>query len=224
MPAFEEERRDVLSAVERIAAAGLVSGSSGNVSRRIATADGDLIAVTASSVPYHRFTLDDVLVVDFDVEPVVGDGVPSSESLTHVAIYRARPDVAAVIHTHSVHASAFAVAGRTIPAVLDEQVVILGGTIEVAEYGSSASEDLAAKCVDALGVRAAVLLRQHGVVGVGRELEEAVDVVEPVERIAEVHVLSTILGGANELAPDVVAREQQIYRMLHGFAAADSGA
>lgn len=222
MPAFEEERREVLQAVQRIAAVGLVSGSSGNVSRRITTADGDLIAVTASSVPYDRFTVDDVLVVDFDVEPVVGDGVPSSESLTHLAIYNARPDVGAVIHTHSIHASAFAVAGRQIPPVLDEQVIILGGVIEVAAYGSSASEDLADKCVAALGVRAAVLLRQHGVVGVGRQLGEAVAVVELVERIAQVHVLSTMLGGANELAADVVAREQQVYRMLHGFGPATS--
>src|SRR4029079_305315 len=108
---FVAERREVLDAVRRIVAADLVSGASGNVSRRISTADGDLFAVTASRVPYHRFGLEDVLIVDQDVEPVVGDGVPSSESLAHVAVYHARPDVGAVIHTHSVYASAFAVAG-----------------------------------------------------------------------------------------------------------------
>ena len=117
------ERQQVLEAVQRIVAAGLVSGSSGNVSRRIATPNGDLFAVTASRVPYHRFGIDDVLVVDGEVEPVVGDGVPSSESLAHMAVYRARPDVGAVIHTHSVYASAFAVAAQPIPCVLDEQVV-----------------------------------------------------------------------------------------------------
>lgn len=214
---FEDERREVLNAVERIAGAGLVAGSSGNVSRRIGAPEGDLIAITASSVPYHRFTLADVLVVDFEIEPVVGDGVPSSESLTHVAIYRARPDVGAVVHTHSLHASAFAVAGKPIPAVLDEQVVILGGAIEVAAYASSASEELAERAVEALGERAAVLLRQHGVVGVGRQLEEAVAVVELVERVAQVHALAGSLGGAVELPPEVVARERQVYRMLHGF-------
>ncbi|MBF6599550.1 MAG: class II aldolase/adducin family protein [Dehalococcoidia bacterium] len=214
---FEDERREVLSAVERIADAGLVAGSSGNVSRRITTPDGDLIAITASSVPYHRFTLADVLVVDFDIEPVVGDGIPSSESLTHVAMYRERPDVGAVVHTHSLHASAFAVAGKPIPAVLDEQVVILGGAIEVAAYASSASEELARRAVEALGERAAVLLRQHGVVGVGRQLEEAVAVVELVERVAQVQALAGMLGGAVELPAEVVARERQVYRMLHGF-------
>ncbi len=214
---YEAERREVLRAVERIVAAGLVAGSSGNVSRRIATPDGDLIAVTASGVPYHRFRLDDVLVVDFDIDPVVGDGVPSSESLMHVAVYRARPDVGAVIHTHSVHASAFAAAGRPIPPVLDEQVVILGGAVEIAEYGPSASEELADHCVTALGDRAVVLLRHHGAVGVGRDLDEALAVVELTERVAQVHILSAALGGAHELPAHVVRTERQVYRMLHGF-------
>jgi len=216
---YLREREEVLDAVHRTVAAGLVSGASGNVSRRIRTGDGDLIAVTASRVPYHRFTVDDVLVCDLDVEPVLGDGVPSSESLAHIAIYRARPDVGAVIHTHSVHASAFAVSGRPIPCVLDEQVVSLGGAIEVAEYASSASEELAERAVAALGDRAAVLLRHHGVIGVGADLEEAAGVVELVERVARICVAAASLGGARELPTDVVEAQQRIYRMMKGFPA-----
>jgi L-fuculose-phosphate aldolase len=217
--AFDSERAEVLAAVQRIAASGLVAGSSGNVSRRISSADGERIAITASSVPYHRFTLDDVLVVDFDIEPVVGDGIPSSESLTHAAVYRARPDVGAVIHTHPPHASAFAAAGQPIPPILDEQVVILGGAVEVAQYASSASEELADNCVEALGERASVLLRNHGAVAVGRGLEEAIAAAELTERIARIHLLAAALGGAQELAPEIVARERAMYRMTHGFRA-----
>jgi L-fuculose-phosphate aldolase len=214
---YAPEREEVLEAVRRIVAGGLVSGASGNVSRRIRTADGDLIAVTASRVPYHRFSLDDVLVCDLDVEPVVGDGVPSSESLAHVAIYRARPDVGAVIHTHSVHASAFAVAGKAIPCVLDEQVVSLGGAVEVATYASSGSDELAAHAVAALGERAAVLLKHHGVIGVGADLEEAVAVVELVERVARICTSAAALGGARELPRDVIDAQIRIYRMMKGF-------
>jgi L-fuculose-phosphate aldolase len=214
---FLREREDVLDAVHRIVAAGLVAGSSGNVSRRITTPDGDLFAVTASRVPYFRFGIDDVLVVDADVDPVVGDGVPSSESLAHMAVYAARPDVGAVIHTHSVYASAFAVAGMPIPCVLDEQVVTLGGAVEVAEYGASASQDLADHAVAALGGRAAVLLRHHGVIGVGADLEEAVAVVELVERVAMVRVLSVQLGGASTLRDDIVRSEQAVYRVMKGM-------
>ncbi|MEX2245943.1 MAG: class II aldolase/adducin family protein [Dehalococcoidia bacterium] len=217
MSSYAEERQQVLDAARRIADAGLVSGASGNVSRRISTPEGDLIAVTASRVPYQRMTLDDVLVVDFNVDPVVGDGIPSSESLAHVAAYRTRPDVGAVIHTHSVYASAFAVAGKPIPPVLDEQVVLLGGPVEVADYGPSSSQDLADNAVAALGLRAAVLLRHHGVLGVGRDLDEAVDVVSLVERVARVRLLSTLLGPPAQLAPPVVEAESKVYRMMRGI-------
>jgi len=214
---FRAEREQVLDAVRRIADMGLVAHASGNVSRRIETPAGDLFAVTASRVPYHRFTIDDVVVVDAEVEPVVGGGVPSSESLAHMAVYAARPDVRAVIHTHSVHASAFAVAGRPIPCVLDEQVVVLGGQVEVATYAASASQRLADSAGEALGERAAVLLRHHGALGVGGDLEEAVSVVELVERVAQVCLLAGQLGAMEPLDPTVVAAQQKIYRMMKGF-------
>jgi L-fuculose-phosphate aldolase len=214
---FLRERQQVLDAVQRIVAAGLVSGASGNVSRRIETPNGELFAVTASRVPYHRFGIDDVLVVDAEIDPVVGDGIPSSESLAHMAVYAARPDVGAVIHTHSVYASAFAVAAQPIPCVLDEQVVILGGAVAVAEYGASASQRLADNAVAALGDRAAVLLKHHGVLGVGSDLEEAVAVVDLVERVAKVRLLSMQLGAAHELPAPVVSAEQLVYRMMKGF-------
>jgi L-fuculose-phosphate aldolase len=214
---FAAERQEVLKAVHAIAAARLVSGASGNVSRRIRTPDGDLVAMTASRVPYHRFTVEDVVVVDFEVEPIFGDGIPSSEALLHMAIYRARPDAGAVIHTHSVYASAFAVAGQAIPAILDEQTLTLGGPVEVADYGASASEDLARNAVVALGDRAAVLLRHHGVAGLGATLEQAVEVVELVERVAQICVASRSLGVESTLADDVVRAQQQVYRMMKRF-------
>jgi L-fuculose-phosphate aldolase len=214
---FAVERGEVLAAVERVVALGLVAGASGNVSRRIRTPDGELFAITASRVPYHRFTADDVVVVDFDIEPVAGDGVPSSESLLHAALYRARPDAGAVIHTHSVHASAFAVLGQRIPAILDEQVLALGGAVEVAEYGASASAGLAEKAVFALGDRAAVLLRHHGVAGVGETLDEAVAVVALVERVAQIHALALTLGAPLELDAAIVTAQQQVYRMMKGM-------
>ena len=212
---FSAERGDVLDAVQRIVEAGLVAGASGNVSRRIRTPDGDVFAITASRIPYHRFKLDDVLVVDADVEPIIGDGIPSSESLLHLAVYAARPDVGAVIHTHSIYASAFAVAGRTLPPILDEQVVLLGGAIEVARYGESSTEALASNAVRALAERAAVLLRNHGAVTVGRDLDEAIAAAGLIERVAQIYLLSGAIGGPVELPAEIVEQESRAYRMLH---------
>jgi len=211
---YVSEREAVLAAVRRIVDEGLVAGASGNVSCR---AGSGLYAITASRVPYHRFGLADVLVVDDEVEPVVGTGVPSSESLTHLAVYQARPDVGAVIHTHSPYASAFAVAGEPIAPVLDEQVVAIGGAVLVAEYAPSASEELARNAVAALAERAAVLLRNHGAVIATADLDEAVAVAVLLERVAKVCILSRIIGRTGELPADVVAAEAAAYRMMKGL-------
>ena len=211
---WEEERQEVLETCRRIVDAGLVAGASGNVSRRVEGSEGaPLVAITPSRVPYRRLTADDILVIDFQGDPVEGEGVPSSETPAHLAVYQARPDVGAVIHTHSVYASALAVAGLEIPAILDEQVVSLGGPIPVAEYAMSASQELADRACAALGEGNAVLLRNHGVLGVGRDLEEAASVCELVERLAQVYVLALGLGRATPLPDHAVEIEKKIFRM-----------
>ena len=214
---WEEEKQEVLDACRRIVAAGLVAGSSGNVSRRVEGADGaPLVAITASRVPYDHLTPGDVLVIDFEGDPVEGEGVPSSETLAHLAAYKARDDVAAVIHTHSTYASALAVAGLEIPPLLDEQVVTLGGAVPVTEYGMAGSQELADKACAALGDGNAVLLRNHGVLGVGADLEEAAAVCELVERLARIYVLALGLGRATPLPEPVVEAEKKMFRMSRG--------
>ena len=210
---WEEEKQEVIAACRRIVAAGLVAGASGNVSRRVEGPDGaPLVAITPSRVPYDRLTADDILVIDFEGDPVDGKGVPSSETLVHLAVYRARADVGAAIHTHSIYASALAVAGLEIPPLLDEQVVALGGSVPIAEYAMSASQELADMACAALGEGNAVLLRNHGVLGVGAGLEEAASVCELVERLARVYVLALGLGRVTALPQHVVEAEKRIFR------------
>jgi L-fuculose-phosphate aldolase len=212
MNEFDAIREAVAQAYRRCGELGLVASASGNVSVRV-PGRADLFAITPSRVPFFRVRPEDVLVVDFDVEPVAGEGIPSTESLAHVAVYRARPDAGAVVHTHPVYASAFAVAGRPIPPILDEQVVLIGGTVEVADYAMAGTEDLARRAVEALGERNAVLLRHHGALSCGKDLDEALAVAELVERVAHIYTLSLALGQAPTLPADVVAVEQQVFRM-----------
>ena len=133
-----------------MAALGLVTGTSGNVSMRLGSGD-ELLAATPSSVPYGDLTEDSIVVTDFDVEPVEGELPPSSETLLHVAVYRARPDVGAVIHTHSVYTSVAAVAGLEIPPIIDEMVIAVGGPVKVSAYAFPGSEELADSVCEALG-------------------------------------------------------------------------
>ena len=193
---------------------GLVSGSSGNLSVRLVSKEApDLIAITPRGKPYRELSDEDVVVVDFEAEPVEGDLPPSAETILHLGIYGTRPDVRSVVHTHSVYSSVAAVAGLAIPPIIDEMVVTLGGGVEVSEYAFPGSEALAENVSAALGERAAALMRNHGAVGVGRDSRAALDVCILVERVAKIFIYSSLLGGANTLPGEIVEAEQALYRM-----------
>ena len=212
---WDNQKLDVLRTAQKILSAGLVTGTSGNVSVRLAPHDDgrELLAITPSGRQYDTMERDDILVVDFDVDTVEGDLTPSTETLLHVAIYRARPDVGAVIHTHAVYSSVAAVAGLDIPPIIDEAMVVLGGPIMVSEYAFPSSEDLADNVCIALGERQAALIRNHGAVGVGHDAEEAFEVCILAERVAQIFVLASALGKVNPLPDEIIEAELAIFRM-----------
>ena len=153
-------RSEVVAAARRMASLGLVVESQGNVSVR----DGDDVWITARGVPYDAMTEDDVVRLE--------DARASSEWRVHAAIYEARPDVGAIVHTHSPHAIAWTERREPLDHVL------------VAPFAPTGTDDLARNAVAALDDNDAVLLEQHGVVGVGRGLEEALAACEGVEERA----------------------------------------
>ena len=193
---------------------GLTTGASGNVSMRLAASEPpELLALTPSRKAYSDLKDEDIVVADLDLEPVDGDLTPSSESLMHVGIYRARPDVGAVIHTHSPFCSVAAMTGLEIPPILDEMVVYIGGAVQVSEYAFPSTQALADNVCAALGDRNAALIRNHGAVGVGRDLDEALEVCALAERAAHVFVYASLLGKVSTLPVDVVEAEKAIYNM-----------
>ena len=212
---WSAEKNAVVEAAQEMAALGLVTGTSGNVSVRLpdlGDASG-LLAITPTGIPYGELTEESIAVTDFDVEPVEGELPPSSESLLHVAIYRARPDVGAVIHTHSVYSSVIAVSGIDIPPLIDEMVVAIGGAVKVSQYGFPGSEQLADNVCEALGPRNAALVKNHGAVGVGRDLREALAVCTLLERVAQIFVFARMSGRFDELPREAVEAERAIYNM-----------
>ncbi len=212
---WQEERQAVLAVAQKMAALGLVVGTSGNVSSRIRedTLGRELMAITPSGAEYDSLKAEDILVTDLDIEPVEGDGVPSSEALLHAEMYRRRSDAGAVMHTHSPYATAAAAAGVDIPPILDEMVLVVGGEVEVSKYAFPSSDALAANVCEALGGRNAALIRNHGVVGVGADLEEALRVCELVEHAARVMVYAAALGGATALPAEVLEAETALFEM-----------
>ena len=103
---WQQHKQNVADTARKMAALGLVVGTAGNVSVRLDSEHGrELMAVTPSGASYDGLTRDDIVVTDFEIEPLEGDLAPSSESLLHVGIYRRRPDVHAIVHTHSIYSS-----------------------------------------------------------------------------------------------------------------------
>ena len=210
---WQRERQAVAEAGAELARLGLLLGASGNVSLRLWEEGRELVAITPRGRPCASLCAEEVVVTDFEGEPVEGDLPPSSELLLHTAVYRARRDVGAVVHTHSLYASVCAVAGLEVPPLLDEVVIRLGGGVRLAEYAFPGTEDLAQRAAEALGQRNAVLLSHHGAVAVGKDLGEAVGAGLLVERAAQVFVLASLLGRATPLPPEVVRLEEALYQM-----------
>ena len=213
---WSEQRANLTEATREMYRRGLVGAYSGNTSLRLADAgDDSLLLVTPTHHPYYRLQPDELVVVNLEGEPVLPAPMqPSSETLLHLEIYRQRPDVQAVAHTHSIYASVAAVIGRDIPPLIDEMLMTIGGPIKVSRYAFPGTQELAEQAYAALGDRNAALLRNHGAVGVGPDIWEALEVCDLVERLAQIFVLARNFGprAAVPLPDDAIATEMQMFQ------------
>jgi L-ribulose-5-phosphate 4-epimerase len=193
---------------------GLVVWTGGNVSVRD-PASG-LVAIKPSGVRYEDLTAESMVVLDLDGTVVDGELNPSSDTASHLYIYRHRPDVNGVVHTHSRHATAFAAVGRSIPVYLTAQADEFGGEIPCAGFALIGDEQIGAQVVDTIGTSPAVLLKNHGVFTVGPSAGAAVKAAVMVEDIAATVFVALQLGQPEILPPDVVERLHRRYTTVYG--------
>jgi L-fuculose-phosphate aldolase len=205
-------REDIIRWSRKMEAAGFVIGTSGNVSARVP--DGQGFLITPSSLAYSEITPEDIAHLSLEGELLSEGRPPSSENKVHLKVYQARPDVQAVIHTHSLHASAVAALHIAIPAFLDELVQQIGGAVEVSTYAVPGTDELAENAVKALGERAAVLLANHGSLCVGANLAKAFHVVELLERTAQIFLAARAVGTPVDLPAEAVEMQRMIYDYL----------
>jgi L-ribulose-5-phosphate 4-epimerase len=209
------EKNLVLEAAQKLLEKGLVVGTAGNASLRLPSEGGrELLAITPSSRHYDSLGVDDIQVIDFQAKPVEGDLTPSMEARLHIGIYRARKNVSAVIHTHSVFASAVSVAGLDIPAILDDQVAFLGGEIKLAKHALTGSRQQVTNVIAALEDRSAVLLPNHGAVSTGRTMRDALTAGELIEKTARIYLLALATGRVNHLPAEALEADKALYNTL----------
>ena len=193
---------------------GLVVWTGGNVSAR--DPDSGLVAIKPSGVRYEDLTAASMVVVDADGAIVDGDLKPSSDVASHLYVYRHRPDIHGVVHTHSRYATAFAAAGRPIPCVTTGQADEFGGDIPCAGLALIGDDGIGRLIVETLGRSPAVLLKNHGVFTVGPTAEAAVKAAVMTEDVAATTFLALQLGDPDPIPADLVDRFHERYTKVYG--------
>jgi L-ribulose-5-phosphate 4-epimerase len=192
----------------------LVVWTGGNVSIR--DPETGLIAIKPSGVRYEALTAESMVVVDIDGTVVEGTNRPSSDTASHLYIYRHRPDVNGVVHTHSRYATAFAAVGRRIPVFLTAHADEFGGEIPCAGFAFIGDDSIGALVVESIGRSPAILLKNHGVFTVGPTAEAAVKAAVMVEDIAATAWTALQIGTPDVLDDDTVARLHRRYTTDYG--------
>lgn len=186
-------REEVVAAAKSFSSAGLTVATWGNISLRV----GDSVYITPSGMDYATLLPEDITEVSLsDGRVLSGERRPSTETALHLAVYAARPEVRAIVHTHAAESTAFAVTGRTVPVITDEAAQVLRGAVRTAEYALPGTRELAENCVAALGADSmACLLRSHGAVCLGERLKAALVCARVLEQTCEIYRLAQSLGG-----------------------------
>lgn len=196
-------REEIVAVAQAIDKAGFCPSKSGNVSARF----GDGFLITPSGLPYARTKPEDLIYLALDGTVLSGSRKPSSEWPFHVAIYKARPDAQAIVHTHSPRATALSCARRGIPA-FHYMIALCGGAdVRCADYATFGSPELAANAVEALEGRKAVLLANHGVIALGASLAGAHTIVAEVENLAGQY-LNLLASGLEPVILDAAEMER----------------
>jgi Ribulose-5-phosphate 4-epimerase and related epimerases and aldolases len=211
---LEDLRLELVRLHEELPRNGLVTWTGGNVSAR--DPETGLVAIKPSGVRYGDLTAESMVVLDIDGTIVEGELKPSSDTASHLYIYRHRPDVNGVVHTHSRYATAFAAVGRPIPVYLTAQADEFGGEIPCAGFALIGDEAIGTLVVEGIGRSPAVLLKNHGVFTIGPTAAAAVKAAVMVEDIAATSWLALQIGTPDVLSDDVVEQLHRRYTTVYG--------
>jgi L-fuculose-phosphate aldolase len=203
----QETKEQVLRVAKEMSSSGLVQGTAGNLGARLP--DGNAV-LTPSSLDYSIMTLDDLVVTDLDGNVLEGERGPTTEKMLHLSALRQHDEINATMHCHAKFATMFALTRKHIPAVIEEFVVYVGGDVEVADYKTTGTDELAEEVAKRVGDRAAVLMANHGLFAVGKDPQDVLHIAHLVERTAE------IIWGAQQLG-EVVPIPDEVNSTFAGY-------
>ncbi len=200
---YEKERNIVLNACREMVKSNLTVGSWGNISLR--TEDGNVV-ITPSGTNYSKSLPEDMVITDIEGKIIDGKMKPSSERLMHYKIYKNRHDVMAIVHTHAIYSSVLSVTDDRIPPITEDTAMLLGDGVNVSKYALTGTIELADYVVEGLGSNNATIMKNHGAVSVGTDMEQAIVTSQVLEKSASIFITAKMLGRVNILPPEDVAK------------------
>lgn len=211
----QELRQQIVDTGVEMVRTGMSVGTWGNLSLR--DPETDLMYISPSGMDYLAIRAEHVVVLTLDLELVAGDAEPSVEKPMHAAVYKQRPDVHAVIHTHPVYSSVFGVVRMELPAVSEDFAQIVGARVGFpAGYDLPGTVELGESAARALGQDNAVLLPNHGAVSVGTSLQQAMKVSRVLEKNAQIYLFARLLGTPQLIDPAAIEAMQVFARTQYG--------
>lgn len=197
---MEKARTDIVTYSKKLVSSGLTVGTGGNIS--IYDPDTKYFAITPSGIDYFTMEASDVVVLDLEGNIVDGKRRPSSELALHRIIYQHRPDIQAVVHTHSTYCTVLATNHMDLPAS-SYLVAFAGKNVPCAPYAPFGTEELAQVTFEAMKDRKAALMANHGLITGGSSIIKAFEVAEQIEFCAKVYVKALSIG-----QPQILTEEQ----------------
>ena len=210
---LEKLRQEVFESLVELPKNRLVTMHSGTVSGR--DPETGNIVIKPTGFRYDRLSPSDLLVIDIDGNILEGTLRPSSDTETHLYLYRHRPDIFGIVHTHSPYACVFASLGKPIPAVMTS-AALLGGEIPIGGYAAVGGEDIGSEIIKKIGKCSAIIMQNHGVYTISSTVWQAtIDAVE-VEDLAKITIFASQLGEPIKLTQAQIEEFQFIYRTMYG--------
>lgn len=211
---LEAIREELATLHQELPKNALATWTGGNVSIR--DADSGCVVIKPSGVRYEELRPEHMVIVDLDGCVIEGDLKPSSDTASHLYIYRHRPEIYGIVHTHSPYATAFAALGRQIPVYLTAHADEFGGPIPCGGFALIGGEEIGKEVVETMGNCRAVLLKNHGVFTMGQTGTAAVKAAVMVEDVARTVWLALQLGTPDTIPDEYVAKLHHRYTHVYG--------
>lgn len=205
---INQKKKELIEICKAIFEKGLVAGTWGNVSTKI---DDNFIIITPSGINYDKLSLESIPVINRKTKEFIGEK-PSTELNLHLEIYEKRNDIKAIIHTHSIYASLFAVTGKSLPPILEEIAQICGPTVKCAKYAIAGSDELVKNTIKVLQKSNAAFLANHGAITLGRTLKEALTCALILEKGCKIFYKSKNIGKIRILPKKEAIKLYNFYR------------